>query len=694
MPTERQAELNRSVAYSEELEQLRRRVAELEKERDIANEGKRRQAFLFTLGERLRDLADPLAVMDAATRTLGEYLGVAQVGYSEVDAAQEHVTVHRDWNDGRIASAVGTWHMDDFGPLFVAEMKQGRTVAVADIAQDPRTNTPEIIAAYGDIATRAVLDVPLVKGGRMMAVLFIHHPEPRFWKPSEIALVEEICERLWATVERARAEEALRESEARFRAALRGGNFGLWDWSQRTGIVISDATHKQLFGFEPSRATVHASEVFATIHPDDREHVYAAINRALQMQAEAYEAEFRVVLPDGDVRWLCGYGDVVRNSAGEPLRMVGVNQDITERRRTQEDLRTSQERLALAQEAGQVGVFEWDMRTNRAWVSPNLQAMAGFATGEWDGTLAGWTRRVHPEDHTRVMTLLAEASARRVPEISFEFRFVLADGIVRWIYSRGQIHYDSSGQPLRMVGINLDLTERRRIEEALRRSNDELERFAFMASHDLQEPLRMVTAYSQLLARRYCGQLDKQADEFLCFITDGAKRMARLIQDLLVYARSTSGEPLQPCPSDANVALALALANLGERIDETRPTLTWNPLPEVLAVEGLLAQVFQNLVGNALKYTRPGVVPEIHISAERKGAEWVFQVRDNGQGIAPEHLNRIFTLFTRLHDREISGTGIGLATVKRIIERHGGRIWVESEPGVGSTFFFALPADA
>ncbi len=679
------------TSQHEDLEQLRQRIAELEKERLVLKEAERRHAFLFALTERLRNLADPLIIMDEATRMLGEHLHVAQVGYGEIDILQEHLIVHRDWNDGRISSFVGTWCMGDFGPPFIAEMKKGKTVALPDVTKSSLTNAPLAVATYESIATRSMVDVPLIKSGRMVAVLFIHHPEPRSWSAAEITLIEETCERLWATVERARAEEVLRENEARFRVALRAGRFGLWDWNQATGRIISDEVHKRLFGLDPSYSSVDADEVFATIHPDDREQIHASLDRALQAQG-FFEAEFRVVLPDGELRWLSGYGDVVRDPVGEPLRIVGVNQDITERKRTQEALQTIRERLQVAQEAGQVGVFEWDMQTNRAWVSPNLQAMAGFAEGEWDGTLDGWVKHIHADDHTRVMTLLAAVYARSAPEVSFEFRMVLPDGTVRWIYGRGRIHYDAEGVPVRMVGINLDLTERRRIEEALRQSNEELERFASVASHDLQEPLRMVTSYSQLLARRYHGQLDEQADEFIGFITDGAKRMNRLVQDLLLHARSTSSEPLQLRPANANVALALALANLGERIDETRPTLTWDPLPELLAVEGLLAQVFQNLISNALKYMRPDVTPEIHVSAERKGAEWIISVRDNGQGIAPEHQKRIFTLFTRLHGKDVSGSGIGLATVKRIVERHGGRIWVESEPGIGSTFFFTLPA--
>ncbi|MCW2239601.1 PAS domain-containing hybrid sensor histidine kinase/response regulator [Azospirillum canadense] len=170
----------------------------------------RRQSYLFKLNEALRDLADPQAMIDTAMATLGAFLEVAQVGYGEIDEAQAHVTVHRDWNDGRIASVVGTWRMDNFGPAFIAGMERGKTIVIPDIREDARICAPEVVASFELISTRSILDVPLVKDGRMVAMLFIHHPEPRAWTPTEVAIVEETGERLWSAIERARAEEQLR----------------------------------------------------------------------------------------------------------------------------------------------------------------------------------------------------------------------------------------------------------------------------------------------------------------------------------------------------------------------------------------------------------------------------------------------------------------------------------------------------
>ena len=242
------------------------------------------------------------------------------------------------------------------------------------------------------------------------------------------------------------------------------------------------------------------------------------------------------------------------------------------------------------------------------------------------------------------------------------------------------------------------ITRRETAEEALkrtvtdlRRSNAELEQFAYVASHDLQEPLRMVSSYMQLLSRRYAGKLDSDADDFIGFAVDGARRMQVLIQDLLVYSRvGTRGKPFEP--TNCEDVLEQVLSNMEVAINESGAVVTHDPLPTVAADASQLAQIFQNLIGNAIKF-QGEENPRVHVSAERKAGEWLFSVADNGIGIDPEFFERIFVIFQRLHGRgEYSGTGIGLAISRKIVERHGGRMWVESESGTGSTFYFTIPA--
>ena len=237
----------------------------------------------------------------------------------------------------------------------------------------------------------------------------------------------------------------------------------------------------------------------------------------------------------------------------------------------------------------------------------------------------------------------------------------------------------------------VDISARKRAEEELRRSNAELERFAYVASHDLQEPLRMVGNYVQLLGKRYKGKLDSDADEFIGFALDGAVRMQRLIEDLLAYSR-VSSRGTELAPTDAGAALEHAMASLKLAIEEAQASVTHDALPIVPADQSQLEHVFLNLIGNALKF-RGADHPAIHVTAAMRNGDWLFSVRDNGIGIEAQYFDRIFVIFQRLHGREeYPGTGIGLAITKRIVERHGGRIWVESQPGGGSTFFFTLPA--
>ena len=242
-----------------------------------------------------------------------------------------------------------------------------------------------------------------------------------------------------------------------------------------------------------------------------------------------------------------------------------------------------------------------------------------------------------------------------------------------------------------------DITTRKKAEAhllqtiaELRRSNEELGQFAYIASHDLQEPLRMVASYTQLLARRYKGKLDADADEFIAFAVDGANRMQRLIQDLLLYSRvGTTGMNRRNVSSED--ALDQAIENLRGAIEHSAALVTHGPLPTVWADEGQLVQLFQNLVGNGIKYQKAGV-PRVHISSARSGpATWRFSVCDNGMGIESKYFERIFGMFQRLHKpTEFAGTGIGLAICKKIVERHGGTISVESQLGEGSAFHFAL----
>ncbi len=266
-----------------------------------------------------------------------------------------------------------------------------------------------------------------------------------------------------------------------------------------------------------------------------------------------------------------------------------------------------------------------------------------------------------------------------------------------------EIPIDDSAAPIGggiggVVLIFRDVTERRRQEKAtemgrltLERSNQELQQFAYAASHDLQEPLRNITIYTQLLGQRYRGKLDKDADEFIEFAVNGAARMEMLLKDLLAYTQASAVGEQEIPPADLNCALQSVLSNLQTAIGESGAIVTSEALPSVPILDVHAQQIFQNLIGNAIKY-RGEEDPRIHVSSERDGKEWIFRVADNGIGIEPQYKERIFGLFKRLHTVDkYAGTGIGLAICQKLVQRYGGRIWVESEVGAGSTFYFSLP---
>ena len=342
-----------------------------------------------------------------------------------------------------------------------------------------------------------------------------------------------------------------------------------------------------------------------------------------------------------------------------------------------------------------------------------VHAMRNYALYlvEPDGTIATWNPgavAVHGHETKQIVgqhvsvLYTEEDRASGVPdnELKLADREGVADD-TRWLLKKNGERFwaeglttavrDRSGELRAYAKITRDATERRKLESQLERSNDELQRFAYTVSHDLQEPLRTIRSYAELLQRRYKGKLDEDADEFIHFMVDAAGRMTQLLKDLLAYSQAGRPDRTTPEPTQSANILQWAMMNVDRLVKESGATITYDPLPMVEADQTQLSQVFQNLLGNAIKY-RSKEPPKIHVGAVRKGDFYEFCVSDNGLGVAPEHHDRIFGVFKRLHGKEVPGTGIGLAICRKIIESHGGRIWVESEPSRGSTFRFTLRA--
>jgi PAS domain S-box-containing protein len=372
--------------------------------------------------------------------------------------------------------------------------------------------------------------------------------------------------------------------------------------------------------------------------------------------------------------------------------------DIAERKQAEEALRESQERLELALEGAELGMWDWNIQTGELVFNRRWAEMVGYSPDEIRPHIDSWEDSIHPEDAERVKGVLNRHVAGETPSYETEYRIATKSGEVRWVLARGKVvERDADGRPLRATETRVDITDRKRAEElvrerteALERSNQDLEQFAYVAAHDLREPLVAVGAYLKLLERRCAKNLDVDAHKFLARAIETTLRMDAVIQSLLAYSRIGSDDRSLE-PTDCQAVLKNALSNLHSAIKENGATVTSDALPTVMADASQLLQLFQNLLSNAIKF-RGDEPLKIHVGCAQGTGEFQFSVKDNGIGVEPPYFERIFRIFQRIRSgSDRPGTGIGLANCKKIVESHGGRIWVESAPGKGSTFFFTLP---
>jgi PAS domain S-box-containing protein len=404
--------------------------------------------------------------------------------------------------------------------------------------------------------------------------------------------------------------------------------------------------------------------------------------------AGAITFENRYACKDGSYRWMSWNSHL---SLDEQL-IVGVARDITGQRKADE----TRAMLAAIVETSDASIIGETLDGEIVAWNPGAERMYGYTSKEAIG--GAISMLIPPDRSNEESDMLGRIrTGERVPP--YETARMTQGGKRIDVWLAASPIRDAGGRVIGTSRISRDITRIKEIEQEVKRkadelaqSNAELERFAYIASHDLQEPLRMVTSYTQLLAKRYAGKLDKEADEYIAFAVDGSNRMRALINDILAYSRiGTRGKPFEP--TSVQTVLDDAIGNLENAIKESGAVITHTSLPTVLVDGSQLVQVFQNLIGNAIKFRREDP-PRVHVSAEQTGTEWVFSVHDNGIGIDSKYFDRLFVMFQRLHGRsDYPGTGIGLALSKKIVERHGGRIWVESKLGEDSTFHFTIPTE-
>ncbi|NQT24517.1 PAS domain S-box protein [candidate division KSB1 bacterium] len=483
------------------------------------------------------------------------------------------------------------------------------------------------------------------------------------------------------------------KSEPLYRELFENAPIGIYQSTPDGMILLANAILVHMMGYASFDELSHLNLESDWYHPD-----YPRSNFKAYLEEEdqivGYESIW--MKKDGTPIYVRENARLVRDKEGNALYYEGSVEDITKQKQTEEILNNERKLLHALMDNIPDTIYYKDTesrftRINKAQAHALGVANPEEAVGKMDFDFFNKTlaRNAYADEQKIMKT--GQSLIGKLEKIK------MADGQYHWVTASKVPLKDQKGRITGLVGISRDVTKEVRAEgnlkqvmRELKRSNAELEQFAYVASHDLQEPLRTVSSYVALLARRYQDKLDTDAMEFIDFALDGTARMRILIQDLLNYSRvTTEAKPFESI--DAEHILKAALDNLSITLNESGTEVTHSYLPTILADQGQLIRLFQNLIGNAIKYNQNQ--PKIHISSEKKDNQWIFAFKDNGIGIDPQYQDKIFGIFKRLHGRdEYSGTGIGLAVGKKIVERHGGTLWIESEgEGKGCTFRFTVP---
>jgi PAS domain S-box-containing protein len=483
----------------------------------------------------------------------------------------------------------------------------------------------------------------------------------------------------------------LRASEHLLNETQAISKIGGWEYSlEKKNLIWTDEVFR-IYALEKTADPNEVEKAIRFYSEQDQQTINLAFQNASE-HGQPYSLELQLIAADGTHKWVRMVGDPVSEN-GKIVKVVGNIMDITERKMAEKAIQDSENRYRVLAETSPDMIFVIDTKDTVLYIN-GLGARQFGTTPE---KMIGKPRSaLFPAAMVRSQGILIQQVLETGAMVSTESVITFHGGRL-WLDIQLVPLFDEAGKVHAVMGVSRDISERKQAEliqarqsEDLARSNAELERFAYVASHDLQEPLRMVISYLQLLERRYGDHLGDDAREFIAYAVDGSNRMKTLINDLLAYSRvGTRGAEFTQ--TDCEVVLARVLTNLKVAIEEKHARITHDSLPTVFADGVQLEQLFQNLVWNGIKFNADKI-PSVHISVSRKDRNWVFAFKDNGIGIDPQYFERIFIIFQRLHTRKkFEGTGIGLAIGKRIVERLGGRIWVESLPGHGSTFYFSIP---
>jgi PAS domain S-box-containing protein len=496
---------------------------------------------------------------------------------------------------------------------------------------------------------------------------------------------------------RRRVENILREEQEKLRFALEAASMGTWNWDLKTGDVEWSEKIEPLFGMQRGEFDGKYDTYLAIIHPDDRQRVQNIIQTALENEDFDFVMEHRIILSYGQIRWMEGRGNVYRNEAGQPVRMAGTVVDITERKRSEDALRLAEEKYRNIFENSVQGIFQSTPEGKFLNVNPAMARIYGYATPEeLISTLSDISTELYLDPSERLIFIKALEANNLIS--GYEVMNRKKDGSIIYISSSARAVRDTTGVIQYYEGTVEDITqrkesesERERLLEELGVKNAELERFVYTVSHDLKSPLVTILGFLGFLQKDFQAGNMTALNNDMNRIYRAAKTMQDLLNDLLDLSRI--GRLMsEPERISFNILVKEALDLTEGRLRENSVLVeVESNLPDVYGDAKRLLELLQNLIDNAAKYMGDQAEPRIEIGkAGLENRKTIFFIRDNGMGIAPEYHERIFGLFNKL-DPDMEGTGVGLAICKRIVEVHGGRIWVKSEPGLGTTFYFSLP---
>lgn len=508
--------------------------------------------------------------------------------------------------------------------------------------------------------------------------------------------VQDISDRKRDEAQRQQVEAQLRNLSMRLSLALESGKIGSWERDLITDAVNSDHCLIDIYGLQPSEQTTTYQSWLSQVYADDVQRVETAIQTTLH-HGTPYDIEFRVWKTDGDLRWIKSNALVQHDPQGQPIKIVGINYDITEAKRSEERFHDLSLRLKLALDSGGFGVWEWDLATDMVKWDQRLIGLYGFESLGRPITYQDWLGRVHADDAQRVEAAIQATLDQNIP-YDTEFRIWHSNGELRWIRGSALVYRTQQGEPISMVGINYDITEAKRAEAYLLRtsaqleaSNRELEAFAYSVSHDLRSPLRAIDGFSRALLEDYGDRFDEEGQDYFDRIRHNVSHMGQLIDDLLRLSRVS-----RSAFGYASVNLSALVQELVDELRDEQPdrtvTVTIAPDLTVTADPTLMRVAIANLVQNAWKFTAHHPSARIEFGTVIQGGERIYYLRDDGAGFDMAYANKLFGVFQRLHNTaEFPGTGIGLATVQRAIHRQGGRVWAEAAVEQGTTFYFTLP---